>query len=153
MRNLRNTLAPGGRLSKLVWRSVVDNDWLAVPKHIALKHLPPPPDDGQRCGPGPFSMSDPDTVRGIVEEAGFVNVELERIDVAVMVGRTIPEAVEFALMIGPAGELVREAGELGVERRPQVAADLAAAFERYLTPAGVVISSSSWCVTADRART
>jgi hypothetical protein len=95
-------------------------------------------------------MADPDTVRAILEGAGFANVALERIDVPVMVGLTVPEAIDFQLAIGPAGELVREAGELGVEKRPAIAADLSALLERYLTPAGVVMNSSSWCVTAQR---
>ncbi len=152
MRNLKNALVPGGRLNMLVWRSIADNDWLGLPKRSAQAHVPPPPDNGQSCGPGPFSMSDPDTVRGILEGAGFVKVELERVDVPVMVGLTVPEAIDFQLAIGPAGELVREAGELGVEKRPLIAADLAVLLESYLTPAGVIMSSSSWCVTAERPR-
>jgi SAM-dependent methyltransferase len=150
MRNLKNALTPGGRLNMLVWRTIADNDWLALPKKSAQAHLPPPPDSGQSCGPGPFSMADPDTVRSILEGAGFANVELERIDVPVMVGVTVPEAIDFQLAIGPAGELVREAGELGVEKRPLIAADLSTLLEQHLTPAGVVMNSSSWCVTAER---
>jgi SAM-dependent methyltransferase len=152
MRNLLGALTPGGRLNILVWRSIAENDWLAMPKRSAAAHLPPPPDNGQSCGPGPFSMADPDTVRAILEGAGFTNVELERVDVPVMVGRTVPEAIDFQLAIGPAGELVREAGELGVEKRPLIAADLAALNEQHLTSAGVTMSSSSWCVTAERPR-
>ena len=111
-------------------------------------------------------MADPDTVRALLEGAGFVNVKLERVDVPVMVGLTVPEAIEFQLAIGPAGELVREAGELvreagelvreagdlGVEKRALIASELAALNEKYLTPAGVIMSSSSWCVTAERPR-
>ena len=152
MRNLKGALTPGGRLNMLVWRNIADNDWLALPKHSAQAHLPPPPEKGQSCGPGPFSMADPDTVRAIVDGAGFVNVELQRVDVPVMVGLTVPEAIEFQLAIGPAGELMREAGDLGVEKRPLIAAKLAALNEKYLTPTGVIMNSSSWCVTAERPR-
>ena len=153
MRNLKSALTPGGRLNMLVWRNIADNDWLALPKRSAQAHLPPPPEKGQSCGPGPFSMADPDTVRAILDGAGFVNVELERVDVPVMVGLTVPEAIDFQLAIGPAGELMREAGDLGVEKRPLIAAELAALNEKYLTPAGVIMRSSSWCVTAERPRT
>jgi SAM-dependent methyltransferase len=150
MRNLKNALTPGGRMNMLVWRTIADNDWLGLPKKTAQAHLPPPPDDGLSCGPGPFSMADADTVRAILEGAGFTNIALERVDVPVMVGLTVPEAIEFNLSIGPAGELVREAGELGVEMRPRIAADLSALLEKHVTPAGVVMGSSSWCVTAER---
>src|SRR5882757_2791419 len=95
MRNVRNALTPGGRLNMLVWRTIADNDWLGLPKKCAAAHLPPPPDDGQTCGPGPFSMANADTVRAILEGAGFTNVALERVDVPVMVGHTVPEALDF----------------------------------------------------------
>jgi SAM-dependent methyltransferase len=150
MRNLKHALKPGGRLNMLVWRTIADNAWLALPKRSAQAHLPPPPDNGQSCGPGPFSMADADTVRAILEGAGFVKIALERVDVPVMVSLTVPEAVDFQLAIGPAGELVREAGELGVEKRPLIAADLEVLLEKHVTPAGIVMSSSSWCVTAER---
>ena len=150
MRNLKQALVPGGRLNMLVWRIIADNDWLSLAKQSAQAHLPPPPDNGQSCGPGPFSMADPDAVRAILEGAGFTNIALERIDAPVMVGLTVPEAIDFQLAIGPAGELVREAGQLGIEKRPAIAADLAALLEKHLTPKGVIMGSSSWCVTAER---
>ena len=40
-----------------------DNPWLEEPRRVALRHLPPPPEDGKTCGPGPFSMADPEVVR------------------------------------------------------------------------------------------
>jgi SAM-dependent methyltransferase len=152
LRNLQHALTPGGRLNMLVWRDIADNDWLALPKQSAQAHLPPPPEKGQSCGPGPFSMADPDVVRAILNSAGFVNVELERFDVPVTVGLTVPEAIDFQLAIGPAGELMREAGDLGVEKRALIAAELGSLNEKYRTHAGVVMNSSSWCVTAERPR-
>jgi SAM-dependent methyltransferase len=148
MRNIRKSLKPGGRLLAIVWRTLDDNDWMGLPKAAARKHLPPPPDDGRSCGPGPFSMADPDTVREILTKSGFSDVVLTRLDKNVMVGRTLQEAVDFQLMVGPAGEIVREAGALAELKRPLVEAELRALLERHLTPDGVVMGSSSWAVTA-----
>ncbi|HEY2406331.1 MAG TPA: class I SAM-dependent methyltransferase [Polyangiaceae bacterium] len=151
MRNLRQSLVPGGRLMMLVWRTLEDNDWLKFSKEVARKYLPPPPDTGQTCGPGPFSMADRETVTAILEGAGFSEIAFERIDAPVMVGKSPQEAVEFQLLLGPAGEIVREAGALGEQRRAEISAELAALLEKFQTERGIVMGSSSWNVTARRA--
>jgi SAM-dependent methyltransferase len=148
MRNLGAALRPRGRLLMLVWRRIEDNDWCALPKAVARAHLPPPPELAPSCGPGPFSMSDPETLTAILTAAGFTQIALRRIDVPVMVGRTIDEAIEFQLQIGPAGEIVRDAGAEGQAKRPLLSADLRRLLARYETPDGVVMPSSSWSVAA-----
>jgi len=147
MRNLRSAVRPGGRLVMIVWRRLVENDWVRLPKEVVSKHLPPPPDDGRTCGPGPFSMADPDTVREILEKAGWTEVTFERVDAPVVLG-SLEEAVEFQLQLGPAGEIVREAGELADERRGVIVDELTKLLANHRTPEGVVLNSSSWCVTA-----
>lgn len=148
MRNMRRALKPGGRLMMITWRTLDDNPWLGIPKHVVLEHLPPPPDDGRKCGPGPFSMADEETVRAILEGAGYTNVQFERIDTNVLVGRSIDEAIQFQLELGPAGEIVREAGDLGASRRVAIVEELHRALDKFAGPEGVVMSSSSWCITA-----
>jgi ubiquinone/menaquinone biosynthesis C-methylase UbiE len=148
MRNVRHALRPGGRLTMIVWRALDDNVWARLPKQIALQHLPPPPDNVKTCGPGPFSMADRETVREILGLAGFARVEFERVDAPIMAGKTIDEAIEFALMIGPAGEIMREAGPLGDEKKPALIDDLRRAFEAYRSDGGIVMPSGSWTVTA-----
>jgi hypothetical protein len=54
----------------------------------------------------------------------------------------------FQVAIGPAGEIVREAGPLGEEKRPVIIDELRASLARFQTPKGVLMPSSSWCVTA-----
>ena len=49
----------------------------------------------------------------ILEAAGYTDIQLDRYDAKVMVGRTIDDAIDFQLALGPCGEIVREAGELG----------------------------------------
>jgi len=151
LRNLRDALAPGGRALFLVWRALEANPGLAIAKQIARAHLPPPPDDGATCGPGPFSMSDPDTVQAIFGAAGFADVALEPIDVEATMGGSLAEAIDLAMSLGPAGEIVREAGALGEARRPAIVADLTEAFAPRVTPDGVMFPSASWCITARRA--
>jgi ubiquinone/menaquinone biosynthesis C-methylase UbiE len=108
MRNLRTALKPDARLMFIVWRTLADNPWLRMPKEAVLAHLPPPGDDAQTCGPGPFSMADPEVVTAQLKAAGFVDARFERVDGPVRVGSSVDEAVAFQLAIGPAGEIVRK---------------------------------------------
>ena len=58
LRNMRKALKPGGRMAHIVWRDRADNPWLSMAKDIVLRFVPPPGDNAQTCGPGPFSMTD-----------------------------------------------------------------------------------------------
>jgi ubiquinone/menaquinone biosynthesis C-methylase UbiE len=148
LRNLRAALLPGGRALFIVWRTLDENPAFEAAKRIARTHLPPPGEEAAKCGPGPFSMADPETVRAQLAAAGFADVAIEPIDVHGMLGRTIDEALEISLQLGPAGEIVREAGPLGQEKLPAIVADLTVELRRYLTPAGVVAPQASWCISA-----
>jgi SAM-dependent methyltransferase len=146
--NLRRAARPGGRLLMLVWRRTDENEWAALPKRIARAHLPPPPGEAPTCGPGPFSMAEPTTVREILTAAGWRDVELEPQSAQMTVGATVEDAITFQLTIGPAGEIIRDAKEDGEAKRPLIERQLAAALRPHLTPRGVLLASASWCVTA-----
>ena len=148
LRNMRRSLRPGGEMVMIVWRTIDDNPWLGLPKTVVREFLPPPGEDARTCGPGPFSMADTGTVTKQLEIAGYADIDFERIDAPVLVGRTPQEAVELQMDLGPAGEIVREAGELAVGRKAEIEAALKAALASYETPEGVMMASSSWKVSA-----
>ncbi len=148
LRNLRRALKPQGRLMMIVWRDIGDNPWLGLPKGIAQAHLPAPPDDAPNCGPGPFSMADQATVTQMLTAAGFEAPSFMRTDVRSCIGATPQAAVEFQLLLGPAGEIVREAGEAGERKRAIIEAEVLALLAKHTTEQGVVLGSSAWCVTA-----
>ena len=70
MRNISRALKPGGRLMFVTWRAIEHNPWVGVPKAVVLKFLPPPGEDAQTCGPGPFSMANTDIVGAQLKAAG-----------------------------------------------------------------------------------
>ena len=148
MRHLRGALRPGGRLLMVVWRRLADNDWVAIPRKVVERYLPPPPSDGRSCGPGPFSMADPEMVRDVLTASGFSDVQFEQVDLPILVGEDMERAIDFQLQIGPAGEIVREAKELGERRRPEIERELRTLLAAYKTERGVVMPSSSWTVLA-----
>lgn len=148
MRNVRSALKPGGRLMFITWRALAENPWMEVPKKIALSFLPPPGENAQTCGPGPFSMASPEVVGAQLKAAGFEDARFEPIDGEVMIGATVEQAMEFQLALGPAGEIVREAGALAEKRRPEIEAALRAELARHQRDGKVFMRSGSWTITA-----
>ena len=84
----------------------------------------PEESDEPTCGPGPFSMGDADVTSEILLGAGFEEVSLRRCDLPIQTGRDLDEAVEFAMALGPAGEVIRLAGAEAERIRPEIAAAL-----------------------------
>lgn len=152
MRNIRSALRPGGQLMFIVWRTIDDNPWLGLGKQVVLDFLEPPGDDARTCGPGPFSMADPEIVTRQLEIAGYEEISFERIDGPVTVGSNLDDAVRFQLSLGPAGEICREAGEAAERKRGPIEKALREALAPYAEENGVVMPSSSWTITARRPR-
>lgn len=149
LRNMRKALRPGGRMVHIVWRSRADNPWLSMAKDVVLRFLPPPGDDAQTCGPGPFSMSDAAQVEAMMTASGYAEITFRRVDAPVLIGADIADAIAFQLAIGPAGEVFREAGEEAERKRPKIEAALAEAInEQKRVAEGIVMDSSSWVVSA-----
>jgi ubiquinone/menaquinone biosynthesis C-methylase UbiE len=152
LRNMRLALRPGGLMTMIVWRSRADNPWLTLSKEILLRYLPPVKEDAATCGPGPFSMTDPEAVTEQLRIAGYSDARFERIDANVLVGRDLDEAVAFQLAIGPAGEVYREAGKEAERLHDNLVVALRDELRKFVHPEGVMMNSSSWMVTAQNPR-
>ncbi len=150
LRNVHRALVPGGRLCIVVWRRREDNEWLHRAELAVKPHVPEPEEDTSeaRCGPGPFSMANADTVSTILQSAGFSHIRLERCDLPYRIGATLDEAVEFNLALGPAAEAIRLAGSSGDALRPELASLLRAELAELDSIDGVIARSSTWIVTA-----
>ena len=150
LRNVREALVPGGRLAMVVWRRRIDNDWLYRAQQIVERIVARPEEhDEPTCGPGPFSMADADTTSDIVQRAGFADVALRRCDIPILVGRDVEEAIDLVMSIGPAGELLRLAGDSAAHLHERVHEELRtglATFEQ--RPDGLYGAASTWIVTA-----
>ena len=149
LRNVRRALRPAGMLAAVVWRRREDNPWLHDAQ-LAVEALVPHPGESDQptCGPGPFSMSSPDLVSAQLLAAGFVRPTFERHEHDIRIGLDLEEAIEFAMALGPAGELLRLAGAEAEPLRPQVLSALREVLSRYAGPDGVVAPSSTWIITA-----
>ena len=147
--NLRASLRSGGRLAAVVWQQVFSNEWMLLPGMATLTAtgaLPPMPGEGE---PGPFSLSDPDRFRALLDQAGFVDVDVQPLQHEVVVERArVDFFVEQSMAVGAAREGVRAAGD-----DPAVATAIAQQLRRDLLdrigeePA-TGLSAAAWLATA-----
>lgn len=155
LRNVRRGLVPGGTFTMIVWRRREDNPWVHAAE-LRVREIVPvishEETDQVHCGPGPFSMSGPDMVSNLLLSAGFRDVVFERYDVDMCIGGDIDEAIEFAMALGPAGEIIRLAGAEGERKRPEVVSVLRETLSTFRRDDGVFAPSSSWFVTATNPR-
>jgi SAM-dependent methyltransferase len=99
-RRMVPALDSGGRLALGVWRGPSENLWAMGPVAAAKEFLEMPPRPGPE-EPGPFSFADPDRVRSILGVAGLTDIDLAPLDFQVPLGRTLEEALNFAMEMGP----------------------------------------------------
>lgn len=151
MRNVRKALKPGGTFMQIVWRRREENPWLHEAE-LCVKAIVPAVSheetDQVHCGPGPFSMSGPDMVSLMLRGAGFERIAFERHDCDICIGRDLDDAIEFAMALGPAGELIRLAGAEGERLKPQVTEALKETLAPFARGDGVWAPSSTWFITA-----
>jgi ubiquinone/menaquinone biosynthesis C-methylase UbiE len=150
-RNVRKALKPGGELTMVVWRRREENPWL-YDAELRVKEIVPvvshEETDQVHCGPGPFSMSGPDLVSNMLRGQGYDRISFSRFDADICIGRDIAEAIELAMALGPAGEVMRLAGAEGERLKPKVVEALRETLSRYDRGDGVWAPSSTWFVNA-----
>lgn len=149
MRNVRRALVPGGRLCMVVWRRKLENDWMHRAELVVERLIEEDENsDEPTCGPGPFSMGDADVTSQILLSAGFEEISLRRCDTEIQIGTDLDEAVAFAMALGPAGEVIRLAGEEAERLQPEIAAALREGLAEFERPDGVWAPASTWIVSA-----
>jgi SAM-dependent methyltransferase len=150
MRAIRGALKPGGGLRKICWRRKDESPFWAETEEVVRRFLSRPEEyDADTCGPGPFSLGNPETCRGILEAAGFEDIELHRCDFDYFMGKDMEEAIESLLAIGPGAELIRLNGDYGESRQPEIAEALADHYTPWQQPDGSIVGRGSvWIVAA-----
>ena len=149
LRNVRAALEPGGRLAMVVWRRREDNDWVYRAQTIVEGIVSRPKEyDEPTCGPGPFSMANADTTSEILVQAGFKEISLRRCDIPILIGHDLEEAIEMVMALGPAGEILRLAGDRAAHLHGAVHDALRAGLAEFETEDGIRAPSSTWIVSA-----
>jgi SAM-dependent methyltransferase len=114
--NLFRWLVPGGRLAFAAWGPLRDNPWMTIVRDTAAEVVEVPATDPD--APGPFRYGEAGTLLGVLEGAGFAELDARDWRGTLRVGGGLPaaEAATFALAaFGPFGELLAKAGDEALE--------------------------------------
>ena len=141
--NLARALRSGGRIVLLTWQGIERNEWLReIQSALAAdRQMPPPPPNA----PGPLSLSDPKTVRDILESAGFIDVGLDPVNERFMFGANADDAYEFMSGGGIVHGMLEGADDA---LRARALAALRATLTAHDTGNGVLYDSGAWAITA-----
>jgi SAM-dependent methyltransferase len=143
--NIASALQPGGRLALLAWRALEHNEWMAaIGEALAGGRPLGERPEGDR---GAFALADEATVRAILAEAGYEEVDVEAVDEPVVLGADAEQAYDFVSTL----DLARAVLEgLDARVRRDVLARLRAVLDDHQTADGVLFGSGAWLVTARR---
>jgi SAM-dependent methyltransferase len=140
--NVRRSLKANGRLAFVCWRALEENSLDVLPLRAASAHLPPQPAHDP-SEPGPFAFANPDRVCGILENAGFGEIEITADDQMVGSG-DLDTMLAVCSRVGALGKILRENPELRPVTLPAVRSALAA----HDGPDGIKLNAATWVVTA-----
>lgn len=129
--NLAKWLAPRGRFAFAVWDQPAHNPWFSTVRDVVadIADLPPLDPDA----PGPFRYGVADTLLGLLDRAGFGDLDVRdwRAELAVGGGLPAAEAARFSLTsFSSFAELLANAGEEAVNRARQELTTRFSTFER-----------------------
>lgn len=89
---MRDHLRPGGRVGAITYAGADLNGFFSIPVGIIRRRAAlPPPLPGQ---PGPFSLGDPDVLAQGFTDAGFTDVQIERVPAPVRLNSAL-ECLQF----------------------------------------------------------
>lgn len=146
-RNLHAALVPGGRIAFVCWRSLAENDWSRIPRDIAARFVTTT-GPWKADGPGPFSLADRTRIESILEQAGFSTIAIDPFDADVVMAEDgAAGAVDFAMGVGPASALLREASP---DTKIAVRAALLEAFNAFGKGAHFALPGATWVVRASK---
>jgi SAM-dependent methyltransferase len=140
--NLRRAARSNAGLCVVTWRSAAENPFMTTAERAAAPLLPSVPPRRQD-GPGQFALADLSRVRRILEDSGWVGIDIQPIDVAC----TLPEnaLVRYVTRLGPLGQVFHEADETV---RGRIVATVRAAFDPYVHGTEVRFNAACWMVVA-----
>ena len=144
--NLRKAMRRTGRLAFACWREARSNPFFMVPLQAVYRHVPKMPQVGPE-EPGPFAFASEERVKRILNAAGFSEVAMEPVDLAldVAIGGGLEAAVRSAIEIGPAARAL-------TDHPPETVAAATQSIREALRPLvkgqTVLLDAAIWIVTA-----
>ena len=125
MSEARRVLAPGGRIALAVWDGPEANPWATIPTDALVQGGYMDPID-RTVAAGIFSLADPQRLQEMLEEAGFVDVLVESIDVTReydRFGEYWDESLELSPSLSVALQRLTDAQRDDLQRRAESLAE------------------------------
>jgi ubiquinone/menaquinone biosynthesis C-methylase UbiE len=144
--NLRTALVTGGRMAFICWQAPRENAWMSAPAAAVADLLPPTPAADPHA-PGPFAFADRAYLTGVLAQAGFAEVKIDGVEAQLLLGRSVDEAMTFALRVGP---LSRPLAALGDDAKQQAVTALRRQFTQHERNGAVRLGARCWVVTGRR---
>jgi hypothetical protein len=127
------------------WQPLVANDWLTIPGAALLRYGSLP--DSAGCGPGMFGQSDPDTVTSTLQAAGYRDIELTPVTVAMRLGNDVDDATNYLASSG-VGRAVLET--VPSDQRAAAIDAVRAVLTNHADDDGVRLDGAIWIIGARR---
>lgn len=149
--NIRRACVPGARLAFVCWREG-ENPMFTLGTDVLLARLDPQP-EADPGAPGPVALGDPDRVRRILGDAGWVDVEVRAVDTVADYGFAGTDGVEERLGVilsGSTGRAARAELEprIGEQGWAALVDDVRTELRAHLVDGVVRFPAHTWVVTA-----
>lgn len=142
--HLRTLLRPDGRVSFACWQGLAANEWILVPG-MALAEVVPLTTGADPIAPGPFAFASDGHVRRVLDEAGFVDVDLAEVHGPMRLGSDLDDVVDYLRFTSLLRVLL--AG-VSADVRAQALRRVRDALAPFEGGDGVVLDGAAWLVTA-----
>ena len=107
--------------------------------------LPEPETPPDPRAPGPFAFADNDYLNGILQQAGFKNIDISPVTATLHIADNLDDAVDFQQRIGP---LARALSELEGDQQAQAIAAARAELGAHMTSDGLNLGAACWLAQA-----
>jgi SAM-dependent methyltransferase len=144
--NIRTALNESGRMAFICWRTPAENQWMSLPAAIMRKYVEsPPPQDP--LAPGPFAFADRNRLDGILSDAGFKDIVIERLDADFPVAPDLEAGLKVQTTTGP---MARMFSMIPDEKKEAAIEELREALAPHVGDDGLVFRAAAWLVKAHR---
>jgi SAM-dependent methyltransferase len=131
LHEIRRVLRPGGQAALAVWAAPRENPWATIPTEtlVSLGHAEPP----DRSAPGMFALAHEGRLSEMLEDAGFVDVAVEPVELVRLypgVREYVAETLDLTLSFAEVYE------RLDSEEQAEVDRGIATRVEPYAAPDG-----------------
>jgi SAM-dependent methyltransferase len=142
-------VTPNGRMVFACWQSPSKNLWAKAPLEAAMPFFREAPTPPEPFAPGPFAFADPNYLKGVLQEAGWLSVELKDWTGDIRLpGADAREAASFMMEMGPLSKIMKDQ-DLNIENVLSTLVDRLA--QNSNSDGTVDMQASVWIVSASKA--